>query len=202
MKKAGNIWLPDKDSFFTNKLDYELHDFKLAMTHPTNFRVAIDIGAHVGFWSCRLAEKFQTVLSFEPIPDHFECLQKNTENLLNNQIFNVALSNTEKQVFMSQAFENSGMSSVIDEETNLCIDAKTLDSFNLNDIDFIKIDVEGHEHEVLEGAKDTLNRCRPVLFIEVLNANTATSPVFSTLSSWGYTQAAKVQENYIFVNRG
>lgn len=201
VKKAGNIWLPDKDNFFTNRQEYELNDFNIAMKWPPDFQVAIDIGAHVGFWSRRLAEKFTTVLSFEPVPDHYECLKKNTEHLSNVETFNIALSDVDKKLFMSQTFENSGMSSVVDSETGLSVEARTLDSYNLNNVDFIKIDVEGHEQAVLDGAKDTLMRCRPALFIEVLNSNRSTSTVFSTLESWGFAEAARIQENYIFVTR-
>jgi hypothetical protein len=44
---------------------------------------------------------------------------------------------------------------------------KTLDSYNFDKVDFIKIDVEGYEPEVLEGAKQLINRHRPIIFFEV-----------------------------------
>jgi len=42
----------------------------------------------------------------------------------------------------------------------------TLDSWGLEDVDFVKIDVEGMEYEVLEGSENTIARCRPVLSVE------------------------------------
>ncbi len=49
----------------------------------------------------------------------------------------------------------------------LTIDARTLDSFGFDDVDFIKIDVEGHERNVLAGASETIRRCRPTLLVEI-----------------------------------
>ncbi len=42
----------------------------------------------------------------------------------------------------------------------------TIDSFKLSGVTLMKVDVEGHELEVLQGAQETITRCRPVLYIE------------------------------------
>ena len=200
MKQAGEIWLPSGDNFFVNKQEYELHDFSIAMQHVSDFRNAVDIGAHVGFWSRRLCSKFLTVMSFEPVPDHFECLVKNTEGYHNINRHNIALSNTVGNVYINQHLENSGMSCITDSTTGLMVQTSTLDSHNLENVDFIKIDVEGYEPEVLQGAERTITTHNPVLFIEVLNKYKQTSPVFDILASYGYTQVGQVAENYIFKN--
>ena len=46
------------------------------------------------------------------------------------------------------------------------ISVRTFDSFELHDITFMKIDVENHENEVLQGAKETILRCRPIILLE------------------------------------
>jgi FkbM family methyltransferase len=46
------------------------------------------------------------------------------------------------------------------------VELTTVDSLNLVDVGAIKIDVEGHEHEVLQGAKQTITRCKPVMIVE------------------------------------
>ncbi len=51
------------------------------------------------------------------------------------------------------------------------IDMVTLDSLNLQRIDLIKLDVEGMEQQVLEGAAGSLERCRPMVFLETLKAD-------------------------------
>lgn len=201
MKQAGKIWLPDGDNFFVNRQEYELHDFEVAMRHVSNFRNAVDIGAHVGFWSRRLCSKFLTVASFEPVPDHYECLTKNTEEFLNISRHNVALSNTAGNVYINQHVENSGMSCVTELETGLKVETKTLDSYNIENVDFIKIDVEGFEPEVLHGSAKTITTFKPVLFIEVLNKYKSNSPVFSILDNFGYAQVMQIAENYIFKSK-
>ena len=58
---------------------------------------------------------------------------------------------------------------VPDEIVSTCYDVelRTLDSYGLEDVAFIKIDVEGHEEAVLAGAGETLSRSKPVLLIEI-----------------------------------
>jgi FkbM family methyltransferase len=198
MKQSGEIWLPDGDDFFVNRHDYEVHDFNLAMEHVSEFRNALDIGAHVGFWSQRLADKFGQVISFEPVPDHYDCLAKNIESKTNVYVHNVAVGNEIGTVYMNQTIENSGMSSIVDNETGLKVPLVTIDSLGLNDIDFIKIDVEGFEPLVLRGAKKTILESRPVIFMEILNQYKDSSDAFSIMAEYGYEQVAQTAENYIF----
>ena len=57
------------------------------------------------------------------------------------------------------------------------VQTRTLDSFDLAECQFIKIDVEGHELEVLNGAKETLARCRPTVLVESsVNSDPAGKP--------------------------
>ena len=200
MKQAGEIWLPSGDNFFVNEQEYELHEFSVAMQHVSEFRNAIDIGAHVGFWSRRLCSKFLKVTSFEPVPDHFECLVKNTERYHNIERHSIALSNTAGNVYINQHIENSGMSCITDSTTGLPVKTNTLDSYNLENVDIIKIDVEGYEPEVLQGAERTITTYNPILFIEVLGQYKQTSPVFDVLARYGYTQVEELADNYIFKN--
>ncbi len=53
------------------------------------------------------------------------------------------------------------------EHKSISIEAKCLDEYNFLDDDFIKIDVEGHEHEVIEGAQETINKFKPTMVIEM-----------------------------------
>ena len=46
------------------------------------------------------------------------------------------------------------------------INTKTLDSLNLPRVDFMKIDVEKHEISLIQGGRETINRCKPIIFIE------------------------------------
>ena len=76
---------------------------------------------------------------------------------------------------------------------------KKLDSFNYNNIGFIKIDVEGYEPRVLQGAKETVERCNPVICCEINRTDNNSQEI---LESWGYKlmEVDKLQgHDYIFV---
>ena len=64
-------------------------------------------------------------------------------------------------------FGDVKVSDIISEDTQYDeVEIKTLDSFNFNDLVFIKIDVQGHEPFVIDGAKETIAKHRPYLFVE------------------------------------
>jgi len=139
-----------------------------------NCNRAIDIGANVGVWSYWLSKHAKKVESFEPNPKIFNVL-KNIK-IKNVNTYNIALSNKSGSVDLlipkgSKGFSNQGASlssiKVQGEHKSLSIQAKCLDEYNFLDVNFIKIDVEGHEHEVIEGAKETIKKCKPTMVIEM-----------------------------------
>jgi hypothetical protein len=69
------------------------------------------------------------------------------------------------------------------------VDVRTLDSYELQRLDLIKVDVEGHEFSVLEGARQTIERCRPSIIVEVEEVHNpgSLSRVRAFLESRGYS---------------
>lgn len=199
MKLCNDIWLPDGDAFFQNRGDYERADYDQVIQRCEQRRTAIDCGAHVGYWSRRLAGDFERVHAFEPVPDHYECLVANTQDYDNITLHNVAVSSVNGTVYMRQTVENSGMSTVSTEPTEIAVPMITVDSLAITDVDLIKIDVEGHEQNVLLGAQNTILQYEPLLFVEILNSQVKHTGVFDLLQHWGYQQILRVQENYLFV---
>ena len=131
-----------------------------ALRYVESKRNCIDIGSHVGLWTRELASKFEQVYCFEPNPVFIECFKKNITET-NVQLFQYGLSNNEHTASMKET--NSTMMN--DEPGS--IQCRTLDSFNLNNIDFIKIDVDGFEVKVLSGAIETITRNKPAINIEM-----------------------------------
>ena len=103
----------------------------------------VDVGAHVGTWAIRAAKSFKRVIAFEPDLKWIRMLRKNMEA---NSLENI------------EAF-NIGISSTMSEKT------RTIDSYH-EDPTLIKIDAEGDEYRILEGAKETLKRSHPRLIVE------------------------------------
>ncbi|MFH1132443.1 MAG: FkbM family methyltransferase [Pseudomonadota bacterium] len=143
----------------------------------------LDIGANVGFHSISAGLKFDKVFAFEPTPSTFERLSENIRlsNAKNVFAHNLALSSKETNVQLWTNPLNCGANSLkpllqIDKYDSTPIEVKaiSLDDFvnkqNIANVDLIKIDVEGYEPDVLAGAINTLERDRPVLFVEILAA--------------------------------
>ena len=131
-----------------------------------NFNCVIDIGSNVGnhaYFFKNICNS-NRVICFEPLPDNFELLKINCSNC---ELHQVGLSSNETKGYIQitePIDSNSGTAKISD--SGIEIDLKTLDSYNLNDVSFIKIDVEGHELEVIKGAKNTINYSKPDILVE------------------------------------
>jgi len=166
-------WLRIRERAWREKRKGE-KEIKIIPNLLVNCNRAIDIGANVGVWSYWLSKYAKQVESFEPNPKIFNAL-KNIK-IKNVNSYNVALSNKSGSVDLlipkgSKGFSNQGASlssiKVQGEHKSISIEAKCLDEYNFLDVDFIKIDVEGHEHEVIEGAQETINKFKPTMVIEM-----------------------------------
>jgi len=154
---------PEYDLFFS-KNDFELHHIPNCLKVCTNKRIALDCGAHVGGWTRELAKHFEKIIAFEPFKQNYNCLVKNTEGIDNVETIKKAVSDVETTgSIKNDDVSNSGSGYLEDGYDFKVI---TLDSLKLDNVDFIKIDVEGKEPEVLRGAEDTIKRNRPVILLE------------------------------------
>ncbi len=165
--------------------------------------VILDIGANVGshtvYWA--LERKAKKIYSFEPLEQTFEVLTKNIE--LNNlqdvvTISNKGLSNENCKAKVRIFWERNVGGTSFMKDQNGEYDFVTLDSLNIPEkIDLIKIDVEGHEIEVLEGARETFYRNKPVVVIETFDKKEQVSDFFFSL---GYELVDTIREgeDYIF----
>jgi FkbM family methyltransferase len=140
-------------------------------------KAVIDIGAHMGHYTMNMGHKAKKVYAFECSPKSFNYLCANIAlQDLHYKVdkFNIALSNKEgiAKYYIRDPLDGGGNGIEKfnhDESKNIqCVEVptKTLDSLGLKNIGFIKIDVEGHEKEVLEGAQNTLreNGYPPFIF--------------------------------------
>lgn len=198
MQNPHNLWLPDGDTFFAHHPNYEEHDYNLAMKYISNSRVAVDVGAHVGYWTRRLAQDFDNVYAFEAVEEHYKCLEANVP--MDNAMLNhCALGAAHGIARIERSVANSGMSRVTDTGS-YSVTMHALDDFHIMNLDFVKIDVEGYELEVLKGAEATLLREKPVLFIEILNSTPflVRNQILQLLLKLDYVMQERVAENYIF----
>jgi FkbM family methyltransferase len=143
---------------------YQPQHIRTALSRCTQRRVAADVGAHVGFWSYYLAFAFGRVHAFEPANLMCHCFELNVR-AKNVQLHRVALGAHQGRVASELVPDNTG-ASFVRESGEGGVTLKTLDDYALDELDLLKVDVEGYERFVLEGARETLLRCRPVVIIE------------------------------------
>ena len=142
--------------------------------------VAIDVGANEGFFSYRLAPMFGTVYAFEINSD----LVANLEawNPGNIRIMPTGLSSEAQDATLyipvAHGMELTGWASLApgncpDAQSHITkpVRVETLDSFAIKNVSFIKIDVEGHEPQMLQGAEQTIRTNRPIVLVEVKAGN-------------------------------
>lgn len=152
-------------------------------------RSAVDAGANKGVYAHFLAKRASRVLAFEPNPKIFAVLAR--AKAANVESYPIALSNVsgEAELRLPQmgkgGYSNQGgslsVAKVYERYRTVAVATKRLDDYALDDLGFLKIDVEGFEEEVIAGAAETIRRCRPNLLVEIEERYTKV-PVEQTLA--------------------
>jgi FkbM family methyltransferase len=169
MKQISGIYLPDGEAHMPEYLKnsggaYQPRQLNRSLMFVTGWDTAIDIGAHVGLWSKELVRKFKRVIAFEPMPQMRACLERNvaSERL---QIIPIALGNEHGAVSFDYDEAHTGATHIDTARPGL-IPLGRLDDFKLKGVSYIKIDTEGFELNVLEGARNTLVENQPIIIVE------------------------------------
>ena len=182
MKKLGDFWIPDGDTtinkgikkFGATNLDPKIIS-KLILSATKCF---VDVGANVGYWTKYFSEYFESGYSFEPDNINFACLEKNTSHINNVTIFKCALGerigvgymkdenpkNCGQKHLDPDSFSYDSVSKMVRIPAR--VDIKTLDSYEFECVNLLKIDTEGYELGVLKGAEKTILRCKPIIVVE------------------------------------
>ena len=157
-------------------------------------RVSIDVGANLGLFTYYLARHSTHVHAFEPNPVPLRALGAVVD--ANVTIHQVALTDRTGDVDLIVPKSRKGWSSngakldVSPEGRHIVarVPGRRLDGLDLGEIGFIKIDVEGHELAVLAGARETIARDRPNLFIEAEYAHVGdrVAELFELVGGLGY----------------
>jgi len=178
---------------------------------------AIDVGANWGMYSYSLAQFLPKVYAFEINANLTADLGSYANPRI--EIIHCGLSSAAQEMtlhipILPNGMELTGWGSLHQGNMPrgnirtklLQVAVKPLDGFAIPDVAFIKIDVEGHEVEVLAGARETIERCRPTVLIEVKNANVrAVDSYFQNLGYQKFTLADLVgvrgsEENQIYIH--
>ena len=134
----------------------------------------VDVGANVGYFSIlagNIVGGEGQVHSFEPYPKAYSILKMNTEYRDNIKIYDIALSNVKGKSEFSIMDEGDRSSIGTNKNARKVVNIKKnkLDNVlnkGVPKVDVIKIDVEGHELEVMEGAREVIRAYKPIIYFE------------------------------------
>jgi FkbM family methyltransferase len=181
------------------------HEMSVALSYVRPGSTVADVGANDGMYAYALAAKAGRVEAFEPIPRCASVVEAYARGNPRISVHRVAISDSAGRLWLRIPVRNGR---TIDTEASLAaapgagggggeweqreIEVRPLDSFGLTDLSLLKIDVEGHELEVIRGARETLARERPVLMVEIERRHLAgrgrsMEEVFGEIASHGYT---------------
>ena len=158
-------------------------------------RVSIDIGANKGVYTYALLPHSSAVHAFEPNPKLFRMLHRWAERraILHPEALSDVSGTAQLLVPQtSSGYSNQGasLSAVKVSGRHGVVNVKTsrLDDMSIDNVGFIKIDVEGFEKQVLEGARETLRRDQPNLLIEMEEAHTGVplAEMIADVCAYGY----------------
>lgn len=158
------IWIKaDRGAWAGPKIDWETSHKVKFLQYLKNRNVVVTAGANQGMYVRFYARLFKTVYAFEPDPLNFFCL---TNNVQDDNVIKIqgALGSRSDMVSIKRPEKsNTGMNVI--QPTGI-IPMFALDNFKLYDLNFLQLDVEGTEEIVINGAKDTINKFRPVIALE------------------------------------
>lgn len=151
---------------------YEPESVELIKTLIKPGMKCLDIGGQSGYYTClmaSLAGDQGRVYAFEPMPSNYRLLVKNVkENRYEGRVqhYNLACSNIADTM---DAYEVSNMYVVgkVDGAKKVTIETVRVDDVIKDTIDFIKIDIEGHEPSAIEGMSSLIKSGRPIILSEI-----------------------------------
>lgn len=181
------------------------------------FNTSVDIGANVGTYTVELQKNSKKVISFEPLKENISYLKNLIKD--NVKIFNYALSNKNKFAYIyipkinfnfDYALATLNYKNIINFKNQKKIKIKLIkfdqlffNIFSSREIDFIKIDVEGHELEVLKGMNNFLKKNKPIFLIEIEKRhNLSYNEVYKFLTERNYKSfVLKENQTLIYIDK-
>lgn len=154
-----------------NGVFYEDETLSYLRANFPNQKTVLDIGANIGNHTTFFAEfmNAKEIYAFEPHPMNFELLKRNMAKYPHVMCHDYALGETIKRMSIETVLGNMGNVRVLEADSNGEIKMFPLDAFDFPEITLMKVDVEGYEWNVLQGAVETIKRWHPVLVVETLN---------------------------------
>jgi FkbM family methyltransferase len=200
------------------KKNYE-KELSIISSFKNSKRDAVDVGVYRGIYTYKLSQEFKHVYSFEPNPLIYPYLKKNLTKIIknmslqnlaisdNNGEINLKIPSRRKSIFKTNYEELYKLGCATIHKQNKIQDYDTFkvkkikldDILKNKDISFIKIDVEGHEKEVINGSKNIIINNRPALLVEIeeRHSNHPVNETIKFINNLGYN-SFYVKDNNLY----
>ena len=216
-KDGHTYWVEEGDTLYIQRLkagQYQKTNWEFAQLLVDDWTRCLDVGTNNACNAIHYAKRFQTVECFEPTP---LAQQLWTNTVRDNNVANVILHKVgvgEKQYTTEiiTHWKNGGHNHLAHYDKNpradesrshrikVPVQVETLDSYNFQNVGFIKIDVEGYEKFVLEGAQNLIQQSRPTVQLEIVSAQClkfgyTPELMIEWIRTWDYTVVSKNRGN-------
>lgn len=202
LSKDGILYVPDDDNYFTCGFEKIITKKVFGMVNPPKDSTFLDIGSNIGLWTMRLSQHFNKVYAVEPVREHLQCMNENFRDLNNVEILPFGASDKSETGEIRLTPYNCGRASLnfrIKTGKHETIQLHRLDDYiKETNISFIKLDVEGHEVQAINGMARILEENNPMIFVEVLKKEQK-KPVnaLTTLNELGYKIQHQFSDNFL-----
>jgi FkbM family methyltransferase len=200
MKLVEGWQVPDIDECCINALLVELPDLNVSYTHMNQFRTVIQAGGNIGVYPATMARQFERVITVEPDLVNYQALLLNVAGHANIEHHWAAFGDKIGTASVDHPYpENIGAHQL---KAGSEVRVLTIDSFCVDNCDFIQLDIEGYEHLALLGAEKTIKKTYPVITLELKGLGSrygyTDEDTIGLLQDWGYEIVGRVNRDVIF----
>jgi FkbM family methyltransferase len=212
-RDGRTYWIETGDTLYERRFEtgsWQKRNLDYASTLIDTWTRCLDVGSNMACSAVLYADVFQTVECFEPTPLNIQLwnLTINANSITNCHLHQVGVGEKDYTTEIICHERNNGHNHLTHYDKNpranparssrsrVQVDVKTIDSYGFQDVGFIKLDIEGYEKFALEGAQDTIARCRPTLQLEIRanqcrKFNYSAEDMIDWIRSLGYTVMSK-----------
>lgn len=206
MRLVGGWYITSEDadiraSPIRHQMAKDVRIIDLALRYVRHRSLVIQAGARVGLWPAVLAKDFERVIAFEPETRNYECAKLNLWDCENIELHHEALGKEAGQRMIEFSKIQSGSHQIVETGGDEPCEVVTIDSLNESP-DAIFLDIEGYELFALEGALETIGRCKPLLVIEQndsrLRYGIDKSQIVGLLKPFGYESVDRCGKDIVY----
>lgn len=193
------LWWPKKD-LYRSVVEKESANIETIMQYVNDSTFVIQAGGHMGIWPLRYSKIFKNVFTFESDTLNYYCLKKNIDSE-NVKVYPYAVGDINRFITMEVLMEhNRGANRVV-------IDGKipmvTIDEMRFEGCNLLQLDIEGFEHQAINGAIHTINKFKPVIVLELkghgVHYGFTNTETINLVLSLGYKLETTVGRDHIFL---